>query len=419
MIDYLDGTLSVEREAELLLFLENNPTIKAELEGLDEMILSEVDAVFECRDCLKKSILDSSLVNDDNFENFCIASIEGDLSALEEENLKNYLHDRPTKKAIYNQYAHLKLQPSENHVVGEKLSLYHLATQSNETVNKDNYLDFVIARNEGDLNALQIENLELFIQENPQLAKEIQAFEKLKLQSDTYIVYEDKASLKRRKIGFALPYAWVNTAAASVAIFLFFYFIIPNKPWSDVKNQDSISTTDTSIYQEDINIENPKEQEHYTITEEVQHKPKSTKKTTTAIRKKSIAKNPKPQVRENIVIARVAPKTCEGVAISNTNLPVIEEQNFPIEILKPVVEEEEKIAEVNQERTYEVNGIAGKIIAKLSKAFGKEEKKGKDRERSNIKEQLMAVADYAVEGFNRMTEADISLPSSRRDKPKE
>lgn len=413
MIDYLDGTLSAEREAELLLFLDNNPTIKAELDGLDEIVLSEVDAVFECRDCLKKSVLDSSLVKDDNFENFCVASIEGDLSEVEAEHFKNYLHDHPTKKAIYNQYAQLKLQPSNSHIFDEKLPLYHLATQSDETVNKDNYLDFVIARNEGDLSETQLNNLDLFLEKNPELSKEIQAFAKLKLQADTSIVYGNKTSLKRRKIAFALPYAWANTAVASVAIFLFFYFIIPSNPGSDVIHNKNISTTDTSVYQDNTNIENKEKQDHIARVKESQSLKDSAKKPIAAKKKKQIAKKPKTPIREKYTIAIVKPKDCKGIAISNTNISVTD-QKYPSEILKPVAEEESEIAEKDREQTIEISGIAGKLLAKVGKAFSKEQKK----EKPKFKEQLMAVADYAVEGFNKMTEADITLPG-RRDKPEE
>ena len=56
VIDYLDGALSPEMTAELLLFLELNPDIASEVEGLqNEPIPSEDFFLFEGKEALRKS----------------------------------------------------------------------------------------------------------------------------------------------------------------------------------------------------------------------------------------------------------------------------------------------------------------------------------------------------------------------------
>ena len=410
MIDYLDGTLSAEREAELLLFLEANPSIKSELDGLDEMVLSEVNEVFECRDCLKKSVLDSSLVNEDNFETFCIASLENDLNELEAEHLKNYLHNYPSRRAIYNQYAQLKLQPLDSHGILNKNTFYHLATQSNERINRDNYVDFIIARNEGDLSALQNRNLDLFIKQNPALHKEIEAFAKLKLQADTSLIYEKKSALKRRKIAFIWSNGWANTAAASVAIFLFFYFIIPSNRWNNVKSIEPIQSVNTAVYQKDTTTDTSKLKKSIPVVEtKLKHKPKEV---ISYKKKKQTKKTPRTEIRETVAISTVEYKSCKDLGISMAKIQPPTQTPFG-ELANSINKQKDPIKEEGIERTIEIKGVAGKLLSKLGKSF-----KNDKRKKANFKEQLIAVADYAVEGFNRMTEADISIPS-RRDKPSE
>jgi len=410
MIDYLDGTLSVEREAELLLFLEANPSIKSELDGLDEMVLSEVNDVFECRECLKKSVLDSSLINEDNFETFCIASFENDLNELEAEHLKNYLHDFPSKRAIYDQYAQLKLKPIDSQGVLNKNAFYHLATQSNERINRDNYVDFIIARNEGDLDSLQNRNLDLFIEQNPALHKEIEVFAKLKLQADTSLIYEKKSALKRRKIAFIWSNGWANTAAASVAIFLFFYFIIPSNRWNDVKPIEHVQPVNTTVYQKDTTVDTSKLEKSIPVVEtKRKHEPKEVRSYKKEKQKK---KTPRIEVRETVAISTVEYKSCNGLGISMAKIQPPTQIPFG-EIVNSMYKQKDPIEEEYIERTIEIKGVAGKLLSKLGKSFKKD-----DRKKANFKEQLIAVADYAVEGFNRMTEADITIPS-RKDKPSE
>jgi hypothetical protein len=70
-LDYSEGSLSVEKVAELLLFLEENPLLKEELENFDLLELDPTVDVSFNKEFLKVAI------NEDNVEGFIISSIEG------------------------------------------------------------------------------------------------------------------------------------------------------------------------------------------------------------------------------------------------------------------------------------------------------------------------------------------------------
>lgn len=92
-IDYIDGNLSAEMTAELFLFLETNPDLKEELEGLESFSLPENEEQFPSRDALKRGA-----INAENLSWYLAASTEHDLSAVEQKQLDEYLLKNPDAK---------------------------------------------------------------------------------------------------------------------------------------------------------------------------------------------------------------------------------------------------------------------------------------------------------------------------------
>jgi len=409
MIDYLDGTLSKDCEAELLLFLEHNPKIKAEFEGLDDIVLQEVEATFDFRDGLKKSVLNSSLVNHENFEEFCIAFHEGDLNELEEEHLKNYLHDFPSLKSVFNQYSKLKLNANEHDVLRDKELVYQLAIQSNESVSMGNYIEFIIGRNEGDLSQSQEYELQKFLENNSALSVVENQVASLKLIANSNIVFTNKASLKRRALVFSITNKWANMAAASVAIFMFFYFIIPTEKWED---KPTINTV------EDIQNTVKKTHDSSTIAQSiVLHKEKSDTNNKYIKARPIKSSGPKKVKNASTIIAReevniplVQTKQCNQLTVVVAIEVAPMEESFPKEMLEEIVASN-AIKAGPKEHSYEMRGVTGKLIARVGKVFSNNRNTKKEADnKKNFKEHFIAVADIAIAGFNKMTEADIELP---------
>ena len=405
MIDYLDGTLSEEREAELLLFLDENPDLKDELEGLDEMFLDADAPVFEFPDGLKKSILDSGTVNTDNFEEFCIAFYEGDLLDKEQEYLHNFVHDHPSLVNDFQLFGKLKLSGNQYLNFPYKSNLQQFALSTNEPINESNYLDFLIAQNEGDLSSERSQELQSFLNENSEYKKDAALLESLKFKPDTSIVFENKSMLKRRVVLIPIANKWMNVAAASVAMVVVFYSLIPQQLGTGdtpiIQNITTVQTSDSANKSNTfIEIETPNN------TQDVEETP--TTKEPTIINSTKRKKHGSRQTNRQIVkVASVSTLTCKGIDIQATDIEV----NHNItnaDIIKMInTGKTNAVAENDRaEKTIELNGYAGKVASRAGRLLGKTDRLKKKR----IKGQLRNIADLALEGFNKMTEGDLKLP---------
>ncbi|MDX9694293.1 MAG: hypothetical protein RBT49_00725 [Bacteroidales bacterium] len=109
-LDYLDGTLSKSEVNQLMSFLNSNPDLKKELDDLDFKKLMPDNSKFTKKSTLKKeSILEESKNN--NFNEICIASIEGDLNQFQSIEFDNLIHENPQLKKHLLLFEKTKLIP--------------------------------------------------------------------------------------------------------------------------------------------------------------------------------------------------------------------------------------------------------------------------------------------------------------------
>ncbi len=119
LIDYLDGKLSPLESAELMAFLETNPDIKNELDGLRDVVLIDEPLSFPNKsDLKKKPFLKNGI--DNEFDYLCIASIEGDDSLEEKKKLDTLTKVDPKKEAEFISFKKAKIIPDKSVVYNEK-----------------------------------------------------------------------------------------------------------------------------------------------------------------------------------------------------------------------------------------------------------------------------------------------------------
>jgi len=96
-LDYLDGNLTEREIKEMENFLLEYPDLRKELEGMENIVLSRENIIFPFPEDLKQ--IDLSLpVTEDNFEFFCIAEMEGDITIEQQSAFSEYLKEHPDKK---------------------------------------------------------------------------------------------------------------------------------------------------------------------------------------------------------------------------------------------------------------------------------------------------------------------------------
>ena len=92
----------------------------------------------------------------------------------------------------------------------------------------ENYEEYMMMHADGELNPAEEQALMAFVNDNPELKKELAAYTMTKLVPDTVIVFENKESLlktedKRRVIGFPMWQRYGIAAGVAAILFISFY----------------------------------------------------------------------------------------------------------------------------------------------------------------------------------------------------
>ncbi|MFP4366676.1 MAG: hypothetical protein ACLFQA_06235 [Bacteroidales bacterium] len=121
LLDMAEGRLSAGQEKELFRFLDENSHLEADPDIIDYSLPLE-DTTFPYKDNMKKggSIRE---INKENYEQFCIARLEGDLSLLMERELDDFLESNPKIKRDASVYNSLVLRADDSIVFSGKPGL--------------------------------------------------------------------------------------------------------------------------------------------------------------------------------------------------------------------------------------------------------------------------------------------------------
>ncbi|MDF2437527.1 MAG: hypothetical protein K0Q95_1903 [Bacteroidota bacterium] len=220
-LDYHEGNLSPQQVADLLLFVEQHPELKAEFESFENFHLEDYSSyTFENKDSLKKEITLQ------NYEEYFIRSVEGSLNPAEINLFESFLNQHPQYLSELNLYQKTKLSPEENIFFENKQALKRSAPAvlHQETAGTDHLL---ISAVEGLLSTGENELLHQQLKADSSLQTEFELFKKTRVKADPAIVFENKNELKRKnKKVVPLFYYW--SAAAAVLLLFGLYFTFNN-----------------------------------------------------------------------------------------------------------------------------------------------------------------------------------------------
>lgn len=220
IIDYLDGKLTTEQVAELVLFLENHPDIAEEFDGLDEVNLEVEAHSFELKDSLFKEPMDLPM---DEVDKLLVKKLEGDLSQEELKAVDSMIdsHEWIARSWLLLQRTHLT--PSEELFVGKE----NIAIPASVNLSDEEMALVAIA--EGDLDKSEIP------QGASNAEERLAAYAQLKLNPDESLVFANKTDLFQKAKVVALR-PWLVRAAAAAAIVLLLW-----QAWSLNSASDGIS----------------------------------------------------------------------------------------------------------------------------------------------------------------------------------
>lgn len=106
-LDFMEGNLSTSELSALEEFLDLHPELKEEFEEMSLVELVEEEVAFD-----KSTLKELPYKND--FDQFCIAKVEGDLSAEEEISFDEYLNADDSRQVEFGLYEKAKLKADLN-----------------------------------------------------------------------------------------------------------------------------------------------------------------------------------------------------------------------------------------------------------------------------------------------------------------
>ncbi|MFC2103826.1 hypothetical protein ACFLS4_00550 [Bacteroidota bacterium] len=134
-VDFLEGKLSPSDESLLMLFLNQNPDLKEELELYqEEPVLIGMDTFNNKTELKKQNIL--SALTSDNFDEICIACIENDLSEKDAIEFEKFIKENSERKKEVELYKLTKVI-ADNSIVFQ--SKHKLKRTTNKFVLRRNY----------------------------------------------------------------------------------------------------------------------------------------------------------------------------------------------------------------------------------------------------------------------------------------
>ncbi|MCK4745782.1 MAG: hypothetical protein KAT15_02050, partial [Bacteroidales bacterium] len=113
-LDYLDGRLNAAQEEILLSFLEFNQDLRTELGGFENLQLEAEESGYDLKASLRKPVSKPCFQDLlDEFEGYCVSSVEQQLSPEEENMLREIIEKDKSRKDIYRLYESTLLRADE------------------------------------------------------------------------------------------------------------------------------------------------------------------------------------------------------------------------------------------------------------------------------------------------------------------
>lgn len=110
-LDHLEGRLNPAQEELLLVFLEEHPELKQELDDYKEVFIPADSTSMPAKESLKKQVVPFGAVNEGNINLMLVQEMEGQLDQDEISDLKNFLNANPAYEYDRRIFGLTRLKP--------------------------------------------------------------------------------------------------------------------------------------------------------------------------------------------------------------------------------------------------------------------------------------------------------------------
>jgi hypothetical protein len=251
-LDYHEGQLSPEMEAEVLRFADLNPDLRPLLEEFEAVRLDDIPAaVFENKSSLKrKEASPVSRITESNCDDYLIRELEGLLSPAEQASLTEFIANNPAFEKNRRLFALTRLSADTDTRFAARAGLKKIAIPAGG-IDESNFELFLSRETEGDLSEEEQHHLKEFMRWNPQLERDRKLYSHTLLRPDTAITFANKDALKHSVVPVRRIVFYALSAAASLALLFSVYTYVgshdPAQPESIALGTQPAATSSTPL----------------------------------------------------------------------------------------------------------------------------------------------------------------------------
>lgn len=159
-------------------------------------------------------------INRQNYEAWLLDHIEGKLSTAQSLRLKKFVNNNPELGIWEELTGEFTLLQSDPIPYAFKNQLKKPEIVDVDEINSQNFNFYFISWHEGLLDQHSRNQVEAFLQQNPQLIDEFDAYKNTILKPDPVIVFTDKESLKKKVVFIPVWNSYTQTIAATLLILI-------------------------------------------------------------------------------------------------------------------------------------------------------------------------------------------------------
>ncbi len=333
-----------------------------------------------------------TIITRNNYEEFFLDYIEGEICAQNKEALEAFLVHHPDLKKELDEMMGVDFTCDATPIENESASLKDIPFQ-------ENFDDFCIAHLEGDLDTYEKEVFESYITSHPDKKNDFNLYAKTKVVADSAIVFADRKGLKKKNKAILFRqfvFTTLATAASIAILFSVWTTEIENNPIG-LKNEQVSQNTSMQITTPDsvkrkipLNI---KEEKSQVNNKPIENKGNSSKPIIKGkIQNKRIIKTDALPIRAEAKTKEPIDKLVIKQLIADNKTLAIENINLP----ETKIEIVEKTSLTDQQNT-------GLAMLGLSWKASKADKKVKD------KSTLLKIASYGVNQIGKLAGKKINL----------
>lgn len=207
LLDYVDGNLSAELRAELLLFIAQHPELEVDLEGISDIVLKPEQYHLDNKSQLHQ--IDDILLQ--QFQQLAVLVLDDEADVEEKKQFDQLLNQYTILQKHFEQLQKTVLSSEISTSFPFKDALLNIPDARTE------FERLAVADLEGLNDALSKKQFEQLLLDSPLFQREMFIFQQTILRADKDVVYSDKGELKKVVL---IPSLWSRnwkTAVAGIA----------------------------------------------------------------------------------------------------------------------------------------------------------------------------------------------------------